>query len=225
MGDPVARLEPGDRIFDPRIRILSDEHLETSAREKVETRLRAWLRAYIVRLLGPLLELETAQELTGIARGIAFQVVEVLGVLERSKVLNDVRSPRSGCSRRPAQGRHSLWRLPSLSARLAEAAPRGYWRLSSGALQNGGLDQKGIDEICPSGSIRADLDPGRSGDRRGPLSRRWFQDLRRARGSRRHPGASGGPDPPCDLLSAGNHPRRTAGRHGGWRRFRCRPSP
>ena len=55
MGDPVARLEPGDKLFDPRVRILSDEHLTGPAREKVETRLRAWLKAYIVRLLGPLL--------------------------------------------------------------------------------------------------------------------------------------------------------------------------
>ena len=107
MGDPVARMEPGDRIFDPRVRILSDEHLDGAAREKVETRLRAWLRAYVVRLLGPLLELETSQELTGLARGIAFQVVESLGVLERSKVLSDVRSleqeARGRCVR-PASG-------------------------------------------------------------------------------------------------------------------------
>ena len=147
MGDPVARMEPGDRLFDPRVRILSDEHLDTGAREKVETRLRAWLRAYIVRLLGPLLELETSQELTGIARGIAFQVVESLGVLERSKVLNDVRSldqDARGALRKAGIrfGAYHLY-LPALLKPAPRILAAQLW-----ALQNGGLDQKGIDEIA-----------------------------------------------------------------------------
>ena len=36
MGDPVAKLEPGDKLFEPRVRILSDEHLTGPAREKVD---------------------------------------------------------------------------------------------------------------------------------------------------------------------------------------------
>ncbi|MDF2811985.1 MAG: helicase, partial [Microvirga sp.] len=147
MGDPVARMEPGDRIFDPRVRILSDEHLDGAAREKVETRLRAWLRAYIVRLLGPLLELETSQDLTGLARGIAFQIVESLGVLERSKVLNDVRSldqDARGALRKAGIrfGAYHLY-LPALLKPAPRILAAQLW-----ALQNGGLDQKGIDEIA-----------------------------------------------------------------------------
>ncbi len=45
-----------------------------------------------MRLLGPLLQLESSTELTGLARGISFQIGEALGVLERAKVLNDVHS-------------------------------------------------------------------------------------------------------------------------------------
>ena len=92
MGDPVAKLEPGDKIFEPRLRILADEQLTGPARDKVETRLRAWLKAHVVRLLGPCMQLEEHAELTGLARGIAFQIAEALGVLERSKVLQEVRS-------------------------------------------------------------------------------------------------------------------------------------
>jgi ATP-dependent RNA helicase SUPV3L1/SUV3 len=161
MGDPVARMEPGDRLFDPRVRILSDEHLDSGSREKVETRLRAWLRAYIVRLLGPLLELETSQELTGIARGIAFQVVESLGVLERSKVLNDVRAldqDARGALRKAGIrfGAYHLY-LPALLKPAPRILAAQLW-----ALQNGGLDQKGIDEIAhlaQSGRTSIPVDP------------------------------------------------------------------
>jgi ATP-dependent RNA helicase SUPV3L1/SUV3 len=43
-------------------------------------------------LLGPLLAIAGAEDVTGIARGIAFQLVEALGVLERSKVAEDLKS-------------------------------------------------------------------------------------------------------------------------------------
>ncbi|AWM88939.1 helicase-related protein [Microvirga sp. 17 mud 1-3] len=147
MGDPVAKLEPGDKLFEPRLRILSDEQLTGPARDKVDGRLRAWLKAYVVRLLGPLMELEHSQELTGLARGIAFQIVEALGVLERAKVLNDVRSldqEARGALRKAGIrfGAYHLY-LPALLKPAPRILSAQLW-----ALQNGGLDQKGIDEIA-----------------------------------------------------------------------------
>ncbi len=149
MGDPVARLEPGDRIFDPRD---ADPVRRAPGGSRPARRSRRACAPgsgpISCACSGRLLELETSQELTGLARGIAFQIVESLGVLERSKVLNDVRSLDQDARGASAQGRHSLWRVPSLSARLAETRAAHIWRLSSGRLQNGGLDQKGIDEIA-----------------------------------------------------------------------------
>ncbi|MBZ6075863.1 helicase-related protein [Microvirga puerhi] len=147
MGDPVAKLEPGDKLFEPRLRILSDEQLTGPARDKVDGRLKAWLRAYIVRLLGPLMELESSQELTGLARGIGFQIVEALGVLERAKVLNDVRSldqDARGALRKAGVrfGAYHLY-LPALLKPAPRILAAQLW-----ALQNGGLDQRGIDEIA-----------------------------------------------------------------------------
>ncbi len=147
MGDPVAKLEPGDKLFEPRLRILSDEQLTGPARDKVEGRLRAWLKAYIVRLLGPLMQLEESQELTGLARGIAFQIGEALGVLERAKVLNDVRSldQDARAALRKAGVRFGAYHLylPALLKPAPRTLAAQLW-----ALQNGGLDQKGIDEIA-----------------------------------------------------------------------------
>lgn len=161
MGDPVAKLEPGDKLFEPRLRILSDEQLTGPARDKVENRLRAWLKAYIVRLLGPLMQLEESQELTGLARGIAFQIGEALGVLERAKVLNDVRSldQDARAALRKAGVRFGAYHLylPALLKPAPRTLAAQLW-----ALQNGGLDQKGIDEIAhlaQSGRTSIPVDP------------------------------------------------------------------
>src|SRR4029077_6242149 len=72
-GDAVARLVAADDALHPRIRIISDERLTGAPREAVQTRLDLWLKTHIEKLLGPLFELGKAEDITGIARGIAFQ--------------------------------------------------------------------------------------------------------------------------------------------------------
>jgi ATP-dependent RNA helicase SUPV3L1/SUV3 len=161
MGDPVAKLEPGDKIFNPGFRILADEQLTGPARDRVETRLRAWLKAHIVRLLGPVMQLEESTELTGLARGIAFQIAEALGVLERAKVLNDVRSldqdGRAALRKLGIRfGAYHLY-LPALLKPAPRTLAAQLW-----AIQNGGLDQPGLDEIAhlaSSGRTSIPVDP------------------------------------------------------------------
>jgi ATP-dependent RNA helicase SUPV3L1/SUV3 len=160
-GDPVAKLESGEKIYDPRFRILADVELTGPARDKVETRLRAWLKAHIVRLLGPAMQLEDSAELQGIARGIAFQIAESLGVLERAKVLQEVRSldqdGRAALRRAGVRfGAYHLY-LPALLKPAPRTLACQLW-----ALQNGGLDQPGIDEIAhlaQSGRTSIPVDP------------------------------------------------------------------
>src|SRR6187399_922390 len=90
-GEPVGKLTAGDEILRPRVRILSDEHLTGPAREAVQTRLDLWLVNHIERLLAPLFALAAADDITGIARGVAFQLIEAIGVLERQKVAEEVK--------------------------------------------------------------------------------------------------------------------------------------
>jgi ATP-dependent RNA helicase SUPV3L1/SUV3 len=85
-GDAVAKLVAAEDSLHPRLRIISDERLTGASREAVQTRLDLWLKTHIEKLLGPLFELSKAEDLQGIARGIAFQLVEALGVLERTKI-------------------------------------------------------------------------------------------------------------------------------------------
>jgi ATP-dependent RNA helicase SUPV3L1/SUV3 len=90
-GDAVAKLVAADDALHPRIRIISDERLNGAARESVQTRLDLWLKTHIEKLLAPLFDLNKAEDITGIARGIAFQLIEALGVLERSKIAAEMK--------------------------------------------------------------------------------------------------------------------------------------
>jgi ATP-dependent RNA helicase SUPV3L1/SUV3 len=85
-GDAVAKLVAADDALHPRIRIISDERLSGAPREAVQARLDLWLKSHIEKLLGPLFDLHKAEDITGIARGIAFQLIEALGVLERARI-------------------------------------------------------------------------------------------------------------------------------------------
>jgi len=90
-GDAVAKLVAADDALHPRVRIISDERLTGAAREAVQTRLDLWLKTHIEKLLGPLFDLQKAEDVTGIARGIAFQLIEALGVIERSKIAAEMK--------------------------------------------------------------------------------------------------------------------------------------
>jgi len=90
-GDAVAKLVAADEVLHPRLRIIADDRLAGASREAVQARLDLWLKTHIEKLLGPLFELAKAEDITGIARGIAFQLIEGLGVLERSKIANEVK--------------------------------------------------------------------------------------------------------------------------------------
>ena len=90
-GAAVGRLQAGEEVLRPHLRLVADEHLSGAPRDAVEARLNAWLRSHINKLLGPLLQLTAAEDVTGIARGVAFQLVEALGVLDRQRVADDVK--------------------------------------------------------------------------------------------------------------------------------------
>ncbi|HXH42880.1 MAG TPA: helicase-related protein [Bradyrhizobium sp.] len=90
-GDAVARLSAAEEALQPRIRIISDERLTGAPRDKVQARLELWLKTHIEKLLGPMFELSKAEDVTGIARGIAYQLVEALGVLERPKIASELK--------------------------------------------------------------------------------------------------------------------------------------
>jgi ATP-dependent RNA helicase SUPV3L1/SUV3 len=92
VGEPVARLTASDHIMRPRIVLLADELLSGHAREHVQARIERFVNHHIATVLKPLDDLTRAEDLQGIAKGLAYQIAENLGVLFRRDVADDVKA-------------------------------------------------------------------------------------------------------------------------------------
>lgn len=88
----VGRLEAGPDALSPKVRAFTDELLEPPVVEKIERRLSHWINRRIAALFEPLIALRDDEAITGMARGVGFQLVEGLGVLERRPIAEDVKS-------------------------------------------------------------------------------------------------------------------------------------
>src|SRR5271169_3639306 len=146
IGEPVAKIIGGDVVLRPRVRILADEQLTGAALDAVQTRLDLWLRTYVERLLGPLFVLSAAEDITGLARGIAYQIVETLGVLERSKVADDLKSldQASRAVLRKHGVRFGAYHVyvPALLKPAPRSLAAQLW-----ALKHGGPEMQGLDDL------------------------------------------------------------------------------
>ncbi|HEY0834644.1 MAG TPA: helicase-related protein [Azospirillum sp.] len=85
-GLAVARLAAGPSVLAPAVAPTPEALLDQSQSDRVRARLERWLRGHIAARLKPLIALREAEELSGTARGLAFQLVEGLGVLPRAPV-------------------------------------------------------------------------------------------------------------------------------------------
>ena len=90
--EEVARLEAGEDPLKPQVVLLADDNLTGPDKERVQSRLDAWIGEIINERLKPLIELSSAEDLSGMARGIAFRLKEGLGILERQAVADDIRA-------------------------------------------------------------------------------------------------------------------------------------
>ena len=89
-GAMVAKLEKGPDIVSPGIVVMPSDYLSAEQRERMRKRLVAWTAAQIEDALERLMTLRQA-DLSGVARGLAYQVVEGLGSLPRQRVIKEVR--------------------------------------------------------------------------------------------------------------------------------------
>jgi len=159
-GEEVARLEASEDGLKPGIQLLADEHMNAPDRDKVIARLRTWTDHNIAQRIKPLVDLATANDVDGIARGIAFRLVENFGSLKRETVAEEVRgldqSARAGLRKYGVRfGAYNIF-LPALMKPDAAELLLLLWGLKHGA--EAGLDPYALPEMPRPGltSVTAD---------------------------------------------------------------------
>ncbi len=156
-GAAVGKLIAGEQVLRPRVRIVADEHLTGAPRDAVDARLDKFVKSHLEKLLGPLFVLSGAEDVAGIARGVAFQLVEALGVLDRQKVADDVKGleqPSRATLRKYGVrfGAHHIY-IPA----LLKPGPRAL-ATQLFALTHEGPESKGLDELLTlAGSGRTSI--------------------------------------------------------------------
>ncbi|EKF61322.1 ATP-dependent helicase [Agrobacterium albertimagni AOL15] len=148
LGDPVARLIGTDHILHPRVILLADEQLTGIARDHVAARVERFVNHHISTVLKPLDDLSRAEDLQGLAKGLAFQLVENLGVLFRRDVADDVKSlDQDGrASMRRYGVRFGAYHI--FMPALLKPAPAELITLLW-ALKHDGLDKPGYGDLIP----------------------------------------------------------------------------
>jgi ATP-dependent RNA helicase SUPV3L1/SUV3 len=146
IGAPIGTLVATEDALRPRVILLADEQLTGPARDKVAARAERFVNFQVDTALKPLLDLRGADQLTGIARGIAFQLVENFGLLNRRDIADDMKSLDQ-------EGRASLRRLGVrfgayhvFVPALLKPGPAGLITLLW-ALKNDGKDKPGFGDV------------------------------------------------------------------------------
>jgi Superfamily II DNA and RNA helicases len=170
LGDPVARLSSSDHIMRPRVILLADEQLTGNAREHVVARIERFVNHHIATVLKPLDDLSRAEDLQGLAKGLAFQLVENLGVLFRRDVAEDVKTldQDARASMRRYGIRFGAYHV--FMPALLKPAPAELITLLW-ALKNDGLDKPGYGDLIPA------LAAGRTSVVADPSFERMFYKL------------------------------------------------
>lgn len=161
IGEPVAKLGKGDKTLKPRIIMLADEQLTGLALEKSIARLERWIANHINTLLKPFSELDNNQELTGIARGLAYQLVENLGIIARKDIAEDLKNldqEARGLLRKNGVrfGAYHVF-IPILLKPAPTQLICLLWAISNEAMQSLGLTE--IPDLSAAGRTSAPLNP------------------------------------------------------------------
>jgi len=90
--DAIGRLEKGDSAMAPRIRVFVDDVAEPAVAEKVERRLSHWLTRRVQTLFEPMIKMRDDETVTGLARGVGFQLAEAMGVIPRRQIADDIKA-------------------------------------------------------------------------------------------------------------------------------------
>ncbi len=90
--EEIAEVAAGEDPLKPAFNLLVDDTLAAGDREKLQARLDAWIVEMTTDKLKALVDLSKAEEVTGLAKGIAFRLRENFGILKRDTVADEIKS-------------------------------------------------------------------------------------------------------------------------------------
>ena len=88
----VGKLIRGDDPMRPQVHAFVDDEAGHDVAEKVRRRLQHFIDRKIAALFEPLMNMSRDEGLNGLARGIAFQLVEAMGVIPRERIASDIKA-------------------------------------------------------------------------------------------------------------------------------------
>ncbi len=88
----VGRLSPGAGALSPQVQVFADDDVDPEIGTRVARRLSHFVDRRIAALFEPLIALRDDATLAGMARGIGYRLVELLGILPRGEVADDLKS-------------------------------------------------------------------------------------------------------------------------------------
>jgi ATP-dependent RNA helicase SUPV3L1/SUV3 len=149
MGEPIGRLIKGDHVMRPKLLLLADDQVAENVRDLVTARIERFVNHHIATVLKPLDELSRADDIEGLGRGLAFQLVESLGVLFRRDVhetVKNIEQKDRGVLRRYGIrfGAYHIF-LPTLLKPAPAELVSLLW-----AISNDGFEKAGYGEIIPA---------------------------------------------------------------------------
>jgi len=87
----IGKIVSGEDILNPKVQTFVDLEAGSEVREKVERRLKHYLDRKIETLFEPLLSMKKDSQITGLSKGVAFLLVESLGILPRADVSEELK--------------------------------------------------------------------------------------------------------------------------------------
>lgn len=87
----VGKLVAGSEPLKPQVEVFVDEAAGPDVAQKVERRLQHFIDRKVAALFEPLLMLQRDEELSGLARGFGFRMIESFGILPRADVVQEVK--------------------------------------------------------------------------------------------------------------------------------------
>lgn len=88
----VGKMVKGADILSPEVAVFVDDEAGTDVADRVKRKLSIWLERKIAALYEPLVAMRDDETMSGLAKGVAFRLVENLGVVPRADIANDVKS-------------------------------------------------------------------------------------------------------------------------------------